>query len=90
VQPKKHSKFSHGNRINWEKEVKTGNMRYLPDKETLDLLSDIKKYESPLVSTVPLSVVSTKSMGVMTQGYFSNPRVHSSNSFPERSAMQRL
>lgn len=54
VQPKKHSKFPRGsrNRINWEKEVKTGKARYLPVEEALGLQSGMEKYESPLVTTV--------------------------------------
>ncbi|KAG5610572.1 hypothetical protein H5410_021853 [Solanum commersonii] len=35
VQPKKHSKFPQRQHINWEKEVRTGKMRYLPMEEAL-------------------------------------------------------
>uniref|UniRef100_M1BE89 PHD-finger family protein n=1 Tax=Solanum tuberosum TaxID=4113 RepID=M1BE89_SOLTU len=37
VQPKKHSKFPRRQHINWEKEVHTGKMRYLPVEEALNL-----------------------------------------------------
>ncbi|XP_027773929.1 uncharacterized protein LOC114077679 isoform X2 [Solanum pennellii] len=71
VQPKKHSEFPGGQRINWEKEVRTGTMRYLHVEEALDLSSNIKKYESPLIDTVSSRVVLTKFMATMTQGIFS-------------------
>ena len=65
VQPKKHSKF------HWEKEVRTRKMRYLHVEEALDLSSNIKKYESPLIDTVSSRDVLTKFMATMTQGIFS-------------------
>ncbi|MCD7471850.1 hypothetical protein HAX54_012591 [Datura stramonium] len=83
MQPKKHSKFPGGHCINWEKEVQTGKTRYLPVEEALGLSSGIKKY------TGFSRVVSTKSMATVTQGNFSKPRAQISNSFPEKSTVQR-
>ncbi|XP_015166918.1 uncharacterized protein [Solanum tuberosum] len=88
MQPKKHSKFPGGHRFNWEKEVRTGKLRYLPVEEALDLSSSIKKYGSPLIDTVSSRVVSTKSMATMTRGIFSKPRAQISNSFREKRKMQ--
>uniref|UniRef100_A0A3Q7GX49 AIPP2-like SPOC-like domain-containing protein n=1 Tax=Solanum lycopersicum TaxID=4081 RepID=A0A3Q7GX49_SOLLC len=76
------------NRINWEKEVKTGKARYLPVKDGHGLQSGMEKYESPLGTSLPSRVVSTESMAIVTQDHFSNPRVQISNSFPKKSAMQ--
>ncbi|WMV07645.1 hypothetical protein MTR67_001030 [Solanum verrucosum] len=57
VQPKKHSKFPGGHRINWKKEVRTGKTRYLHVEEALGLSSSIKKYGSPRINTVSSRVV---------------------------------
>uniref|UniRef100_A0A3Q7GW41 Uncharacterized protein n=1 Tax=Solanum lycopersicum TaxID=4081 RepID=A0A3Q7GW41_SOLLC len=46
-------------------------MRYLHVEEALDLSSNIKKYESPLIDTVSSRDVLTKFMATMTQGIFS-------------------
>ncbi|KAH0679002.1 hypothetical protein KY284_020087 [Solanum tuberosum] len=61
VQPKKHSKFPQRQHINWEKEVRTGKMRYLPIEEALGMSSRIKKYGSSPINIVSSRVVSTKS-----------------------------
>ncbi|KAL3343112.1 hypothetical protein AABB24_026930 [Solanum stoloniferum] len=89
VQPKKHSTFPGRHYINWEKEVQTGKTRYLPVEEALGLSSGIKKYGSPLINTGSSRVVSTKSMATVTRGNFSKPRAQISNSFPEKSTVQR-
>ncbi|KAH0660626.1 hypothetical protein KY285_029237 [Solanum tuberosum] len=88
MQPKKHSKFPGGLRFNWEKEVRTGKMRYLPVEEALGLSSSTKKYGSPLIDTISSRVVSTKSMATMTRGIFSKPGAQISNSFREKRKMQ--
>ncbi|KAH0655690.1 hypothetical protein KY285_030572 [Solanum tuberosum] len=91
VQPRKHSKFPRGsvNRTNWEKEVKTGEVRYLPVEKALDLQSGIEKYGSPLINIVSTRVEPIESMAIVTQGHFSNPSVQISNLLPEKSAVQR-
>ncbi|WMV34676.1 hypothetical protein MTR67_028061 [Solanum verrucosum] len=88
MQPKKHSKFPSRHHFNWEKEVRTGKMRYLPVEEALGLSSSTKKYGSPLIDTVSSRVVSTKSMATMTRGIFRKPRAQISNSFREKRKMQ--
>ncbi|KAH0743320.1 hypothetical protein KY290_031313 [Solanum tuberosum] len=59
LQPRKHSKFPREsvNHTNWEKEVKTRKVRYLPVEETLGLRSGIEKYGSPLINIVSSRVV---------------------------------
>ncbi|KAG5629542.1 hypothetical protein H5410_001259 [Solanum commersonii] len=79
----------HRHRINWKKEVQTEKMRYLHVEEALGLSSSIKKYESPRINAVSSKVVSTKSMATMVRGIFSKPRVQISNSFREKSVVQR-
>ncbi|KAL3366155.1 hypothetical protein AABB24_011020, partial [Solanum stoloniferum] len=89
VQPKKHSKYPRAYRINGEKKVQTGKMRYLPVEEALGLSSSIKKYGSTLINTVSSRVVSTKSIATMTRAIFSKPRAQISNSFREKSKVQQ-
>ncbi|WMV34677.1 hypothetical protein MTR67_028062 [Solanum verrucosum] len=88
VQPKKHSKYPRAYRINGEKKVQTGKMRYLPVEEALGLSSSIKKYGSTLINTVSSRVVSIKSIATMTRAIFSKPRAKISNSFREKSKVQ--
>ncbi|KAH0764670.1 hypothetical protein KY285_000541 [Solanum tuberosum] len=88
VQPKKHSKFPGGHHINWEKEVRTGKMRYLHVEEALGLSSSIKKYGSPRINTVISRVLSTKSMATVARGIIGKPRAQISNSFREKSKLQ--
>ncbi|KAG5601543.1 hypothetical protein H5410_032913 [Solanum commersonii] len=88
VQPKKHSKFPRAHRINGEKEVQTGKMRYLPVEEALGLSSSNKKYGSTLINTVSSRVTSTKSIATITRGIFSKPRPQISNSFRNKSKVQ--
>ncbi|KAG5570807.1 hypothetical protein H5410_060573, partial [Solanum commersonii] len=73
VQQKKHS--------NWEKEVRTGKMRYLLVEEALSLSSSTKRYGSPLINIVFSRVVSTKSMETLTRWIFSKSRAQTTNSF---------
>ncbi|KAG5595636.1 hypothetical protein H5410_036868 [Solanum commersonii] len=80
VQPKKHRKFPRGS---------TGKVRYLHVEEKVGLPSGIEKYGSPLLNIVSSRVVPTESMAIVTQGHFSNSCVQISNSFPEKSAVQR-
>ncbi|KAK4718908.1 hypothetical protein R3W88_017246 [Solanum pinnatisectum] len=61
VQPKKYSKFPRRQHINWEKEVRTGKIRYLPVEEALGLSSRIEKYGSAPINTISSRAVSTKS-----------------------------
>ncbi|WMV07656.1 hypothetical protein MTR67_001041 [Solanum verrucosum] len=88
VQPKKHSKFPGGHRINSVKVVRTGKMIYLYVEEALGLSSRIKKYGPLWTNTVSSTVVSTKSMETVAPGIFSKPRAQISNSLCEKSKVQ--
>ncbi|KAG5630377.1 hypothetical protein H5410_002094 [Solanum commersonii] len=87
VQPKKHGKFLGGHCLNWEKEVQIGKTRYLHVEEVLGLSSGIKRYGYPQINIVSSSVVSTKSMAIVTLWNFSKSRAQISNYFPKKCTM---
>ncbi|KAM3380815.1 hypothetical protein P3S68_006388 [Capsicum galapagoense] len=88
--PRKHNKFPSSHGINWEKEVRTGKMKYLPVEEALSQPSSLNKKGNPLNIIGPSRVVTTKSMAIGTRGSFSMSGAQNSNSFPPKSPLQRL
>ncbi|XP_016567592.2 uncharacterized protein LOC107865917 [Capsicum annuum] len=88
--PRKHNKFPGSHGINWEKEVRTGKMKYLPIEEALSLPSSLNEKGNPLNIIGSSRVVKTKSMATGTRGSFSTSGAQTSNSFPAKSPLQQL
>ncbi|KAM3318831.1 hypothetical protein P3S67_006031 [Capsicum chacoense] len=88
--PRKHNKVPGSHGINWEKEVWTGKMKYLPAEQALSQPSSLNKKGNPLNIIGPSRVVTKKSMVIGTRGSFSTPGAQNSNSFPTKSPLQWL